>query len=134
MQPYTAHCSHCSHAAPTARDGVGTIAPQPNTKTTRLRAAPLVELYGERGQHRRDADDTLSLKVDKGDRVALVGPNGSGRARWPSSSASASLAAASPGAETTRRGGPARPGELGRGSQLRASSVAGVAPFPPPID
>ena len=48
------------------------LAPQ-QTKppTTRLRAAPLVELYGERiSINDETLIDTLSLKVDKGDRVA----------------------------------------------------------------
>ena len=52
------------------------VAPQyTKPPTTRLRAAaPLVELYGERVSAGDETlIDTLSLKVDKGDRVALVG-------------------------------------------------------------
>ena len=84
LQPSTEHCSTLQTMLRLAwlATASALIAPQHEeaTENTRLRAAPLVELYGERiSINDETLIDTLSLKVDKGDRVALVGPNGSGK-------------------------------------------------------
>ena len=115
------------------------IAPhQTKPPTTRLRAAPLVELYGERvSANDETLIDTLSLKVDKGDRVALVGPNGSGKstlARLLGQRVFSGGFGQAPESTAMQRPKLGREA-LGRGiAELRVEQRGGdvVAPFPPP--
>ena len=115
------------------------VAPQyTKPPTTRLRAAPLVELYGERiSINDETLIDTLNLKVDKGDRVALVGPNGSGKstlARLLGQRVFSGGFGQAPESTLPQRPKLGRE-ELGRGiDELRVEQRSGttLAPLPPP--